>query len=68
MLVIFSNTNFSPSLYKFSILSFAWKLKLIEDWGGYDSTIEASRVDQRAQTWDGKEEYSRHIRAHLPPK
>ena len=46
----------------------AWKLKLIEDWGGYDSTIEASRVDQRAQTWDGKEEYSRHIRAHLPPK
>ena len=46
----------------------AWKLKLIEDWGGYDSTIEASRVDQRAQTWDGKEEYSRYIRAHLPPK
>ena len=38
--------------------SAAWKLKLIEDWGGYDSTIEASRVDQRAQTWDGKEEYS----------
>ncbi len=46
----------------------AWKLKLIEDWGGYESTVEASRVDERARTWDGKEEYSRFIRAHLPPK
>ena len=46
----------------------AWKLKLIEDWGGYDSTIEASRVDQRANNWKGTEEYSRFIRAHLPPK
>ena len=46
----------------------AWKLKLIEDWGGFDSTIDASRIDERARKWDGKEEYSRYIRAHLPPK
>ena len=46
----------------------AWKLKLIEDWGGYEATVAASRVDERAVTWDGGEEYSRYIRAHLPPK
>ncbi len=46
----------------------AWKLKLIEDWGGYDATITASRIDERAMKWDGKEEYSEFIRAHLPPK
>ena len=46
----------------------AWKLKLVEDWGGYEATIEASRVDERARNWDGKEEYSHFIRAHLPPK
>ena len=46
----------------------AWKLKLIEDWGGFESTVEASRIDERARKWDGKEEYSRYIRAHLPPK
>ena len=46
----------------------AWKLKLIEDWGGYDSTISASRIDERARNWDGNEEYSMYVRAHLPPK
>ncbi len=46
----------------------AWKLKLIEDWGGYDATLEASRVDERAKKWNGKEEFSSFIRAHFPPK
>ncbi len=46
----------------------AWKLKLIEDWGGYDSTIAASRIDERARTWKKDEPYSLHIRRHLPPK
>ena len=46
----------------------AWKLKLIEDWGGYDATLQASRIDERARKWDGKEPYSEFIRAHLPPK
>ena len=35
----------------------AWKLKLIEDWGGFESTVEASRIDERARKWDGNEEY-----------
>jgi hypothetical protein len=46
----------------------AWKLKLIEDWGGFESTLEASRVDERANLWNGDEDYSHFIRAHLPPK
>ncbi|RAH16492.1 MAG: hypothetical protein CMB20_000275 [Methanobacteriota archaeon] len=46
----------------------AWKLKLIEDWGGYDATLEASRVDDRAKKWNGKEDFSTFIRAHFPPK
>ena len=46
----------------------AWKLKLIEDWGGYEATLQASRIDERARKWDGKEEYSEFIRAHLPPR
>ena len=46
----------------------AWKLKLIEDWGGYEATLQASRIDERARKWDGKEAYSEFIRAHLPPK
>lgn len=46
----------------------AWKLKLIEDWGGYKSTIEASRIDEKAQEWKEDEDYSLHIRRHLPPK
>lgn len=46
----------------------AWKLKLIEDWGGYDATLEASRVDERARKWNGKEDFSSFIRAHFPPK
>ena len=32
----------------------AWKLKLIEDWGGFESTVEASRVDERAKNGTGK--------------
>ncbi|MAH90634.1 MAG: hypothetical protein CMA11_02580 [Euryarchaeota archaeon] len=46
----------------------AWKLKLVEDWGGFESTMAASRIDERARNWDGSEDYSRFIRAHLPPK
>ena len=46
----------------------AWKLKLIEDWGGFDATMLASRVDDKAKEWDGKEKYSMHIRRHMPPK
>ena len=45
----------------------AWKLKLIEDWGGYEETLAASRIDQHATNWDGKGDYSRHIRENLPP-
>ena len=44
----------------------AWKLKLIEDWGGYKTTLQASRIDERARKWD--EEYSEFIGAHLPPR
>ena len=46
----------------------AWKLKLIEDWGGFDATILASRVDDKAKEWDGKGDYSMYIRRHMPPK
>ena len=44
----------------------AFKLKLIEDWGGYDSTLERARIDEVAQSWDGVEDYSAMLRNHLP--
>lgn len=46
----------------------AHRLKLIQDWGGYDETLRISRIDEQAQTWDGKSDYSTHIRANLPAK
>ncbi|MBR68813.1 MAG: hypothetical protein CMA86_04815 [Euryarchaeota archaeon] len=46
----------------------AFKLKLIEDWGGFEATLEKARVDQRAQDWDGVEDYSAMLRRHLPPR
>jgi hypothetical protein len=46
----------------------AWKLKLIEDWGGFEGTMIASRIDEKACEWDEEEEYSLHIRRHLPPR
>ena len=44
----------------------AWKLKLIEDWGGYDDTLEKSRIDEVARRWDGEGDFSEHIRSGLP--
>ena len=46
----------------------AFRLKLIEDWGGFERTLELARIDERAQAWDGKEDYSLMIRSSLPPK
>ena len=45
----------------------AFRLKLIEDWGGLEQTLEKARIDERAQAWDGKEDYSAMLRAFLPP-
>lgn len=44
----------------------AFKLKLIEDWGGYESTLESARIDLAAQEWDGEGDYSEMLRSHLP--
>lgn len=44
----------------------ALKLKLIEDWGGYESTLERARIDEFAQEWDGLEDYSAMLRNRLP--
>ncbi len=44
----------------------AFKLGLIEDWGGFDQTVEASRIDLIAQKWDGEGTYSEMLRKHLP--
>ena len=44
----------------------AFKLGLIEDWGGFDQTIEVSRIDLIAQKWDGEGTYSEMLREHLP--
>lgn len=46
----------------------AFKLKLIEDWGGFEATLEQARIDERAQDWDGVEDYSAMLRRHLPGK
>lgn len=44
----------------------ALKLGLIEDWGGFDATLEAARIDEVAQAWDGTGDYSVMLREHLP--
>lgn len=45
----------------------AFNLKLIEDWGGLEATLAAARIDERAQAWDGEEDYSAMLRSFLPP-
>ena len=42
------------------------KLKLIEDWGGFEKTLEHARIDEKSQSWDGVEDYSAMLRSHLP--
>ncbi len=44
----------------------AYRLKLIEDWGGFEQTLEAARIDERAQAWDGESDYSEMLRSFLP--
>ena len=44
----------------------AFKLKLIEDWGGFEKTLEHARIDEKSQSWDGVEDYSAMLRSHLP--
>jgi hypothetical protein len=44
----------------------AFRLKLIEDWGGLEQTLEKARIDERAQAWDGEEDYSTMLRSFLP--
>ena len=44
-----------------------FKLKLIEDWGGLEATLEKARIDEKAQSWDGVEDYSAMLRSFLPP-
>jgi hypothetical protein len=44
----------------------AFKLALIEDWGGYEKTLELARIDQKAMLWDGEGDYSEMVRSHLP--
>jgi hypothetical protein len=44
----------------------AFKLKLIEDWGGLEQTLASARIDERAQAWDGEEDYSAMLRSFLP--
>ncbi|HII22674.1 MAG TPA: DUF4105 domain-containing protein, partial [Candidatus Poseidoniaceae archaeon] len=36
----------------------AFKLGLIEDWGGLEKTLQIARVDELAKDWDGKSDYS----------
>ena len=38
------------------------KLNLIEDWGGLEKTMQDARIDQHAQGWDEKSDYSAYIR------
>ena len=44
----------------------AFKLGLIEDWGGLVKTLQIARVDELAKDWDGKSDYSTFIRKHMP--
>jgi hypothetical protein len=45
----------------------AFKYGLIEDWGGYEKTLESSRIDEYARSWNGDGDFSKRIREHLPP-
>ena len=45
----------------------AFKLKLIEDWGGLEATLEKARIDEKAQSWDGVEDSIAMLRSFLPP-
>ena len=40
----------------------AFRYKLIEDWGGYDQTLEISEIGEYARTWNNETPYSKHIR------
>ena len=44
----------------------AYKLKLIEDCGGFEATLEKARIDQKSQDWDGVQDYSAMLRSFLP--
>jgi len=44
----------------------AYRLKLIEDWGGLEQTLESARIDEKAQEWDGQSDYSAMLRSFLP--
>jgi hypothetical protein len=44
----------------------AFKLGLIEDWGGLEKTLELARVDELAKDWDGISDYSKFIRQNMP--
>jgi len=44
----------------------AYRLKLIEDWGGFEATLASARIDERAQAWDGEGDYSVMLREGLP--
>jgi len=39
---------------------------LIEDWGGFEQTLESARIDEKAQEWDGQSDYSAMLRSFLP--
>ena len=44
----------------------AYNLGLIEDWGGFEQTLEQARVDEIALKWDGQGSYSEMLRDYLP--
>jgi len=44
----------------------AFRLGLIEDWGGLEKTLEIARVDELAKSWDEATDYSEFIRQHMP--
>ncbi|MCS5537440.1 MAG: DUF4105 domain-containing protein [Candidatus Poseidoniaceae archaeon] len=45
----------------------AFKLGLVQDWGGYAETLQKSKIDKNAQAWNGESDFSQHIRETLPP-
>ena len=44
----------------------AFKLGLIEDWGGLENTLELARVDELAKSWNETDDYSEFIRRKMP--
>ena len=44
----------------------AFKLGLIEDWGGLENTLELARVDELAKSWNETDDYSEFIRRNMP--